>query len=159
MLFWVIPENTLGQSVCRIFYFWLVWLVNLNTGGPLLHCTCFVFTNRINFLNLKESSDRQVIVAKGFLKLPNLHKVINQKSLSLPKNLALGTFGELLIVFSSKVNLLYLLYSMAWRCSACDKAKFFAKNFSKNFNLDDLGISFFFSFISFYLVFFFLELT
>ena len=26
---------------CRIFYFWLVWLVNLNTGGPLLHCTCF----------------------------------------------------------------------------------------------------------------------
>ena len=37
------PENTLGQSVCRIFYFWLVWLVNLNTGGPLLHCTCFRF--------------------------------------------------------------------------------------------------------------------
>ena len=24
---------------CRIFYFWLVWLINLNTGGPLLHCT------------------------------------------------------------------------------------------------------------------------
>ena len=33
-------QNTLGQSVCRIFYFWLVWLVNLDTGGPLLHCTC-----------------------------------------------------------------------------------------------------------------------
>ena len=41
ILFWVILENTLGQSVCRIFYFWLVWLVNLNSGGPLLHCTCF----------------------------------------------------------------------------------------------------------------------
>ena len=26
------PQNTLGQSVCRIFYFWLIWLVNLNTG-------------------------------------------------------------------------------------------------------------------------------
>ena len=26
------------QVVCTIFYFWLVWL---NTGGPLLHCTCF----------------------------------------------------------------------------------------------------------------------
>ena len=39
-LFWIMPENTLGQSVCRIFYFWLVWLLNLNTGGPLLHCTC-----------------------------------------------------------------------------------------------------------------------
>ena len=36
------PENTLGQSVCRICYFWLVWLVNLNTGGPWLHCTCFL---------------------------------------------------------------------------------------------------------------------
>ena len=33
-------QNTLGQSVCRIFYFWLVWLVKLNTGGPLLQCTC-----------------------------------------------------------------------------------------------------------------------
>ena len=35
---------------------------------------------------------------------------------SLPRNLALGTFGELLIVFSTKVNLLYLLYSMDQRC-------------------------------------------
>ena len=33
-------ENTLGQSVCRIFYF---GLVNLNSGGPLLHCTCLEF--------------------------------------------------------------------------------------------------------------------
>ena len=33
------PQTTLGQSVCRIFYFWLVWLVKLNTGGPLLHYT------------------------------------------------------------------------------------------------------------------------
>ena len=44
MLFWVMPQNNLGQSVCRFFYFWLVWLVwlvNANTGGPLLHCTCF----------------------------------------------------------------------------------------------------------------------
>ena len=30
------PQNALGQSVCRIFYF---CLVKLNTGGPLLHCT------------------------------------------------------------------------------------------------------------------------
>ena len=36
------PQNALGQSVCRIFCFWLVWLVKLNTGGPLLHCTCFI---------------------------------------------------------------------------------------------------------------------
>ena len=38
ILFWVMPENTLGQSVCRIVYF---WLVNPNTGGPLPHCTCY----------------------------------------------------------------------------------------------------------------------
>ena len=34
-------------------------------------------------------------------------------SLSLPKNLAIRTFGELLKVFSTKINLLYLLYSTA----------------------------------------------
>ena len=56
-------------------------------------------------------------------------------------SLALRTFGKLQIVFSTKVNLLYLLYSMAWRCSASDKAKLFAENFSKNSNLDDPGIS------------------
>ena len=41
MLFWVMLETTLGQSVCRSFYFWLIWLVNVNAGGPLLHCTYF----------------------------------------------------------------------------------------------------------------------
>ena len=34
------------------------------------------------------------------------------KSPVLPRNLALVTSGELLVVFSTKVNLLYLLYSM-----------------------------------------------
>ena len=48
----------------------------------------------------------------------------NKTKESLLRNLALGTFGELLIVFS-----------------ASDKAKLFAKNFSKNSNLDDSGIS------------------
>ena len=39
-----------------------------------------------------------------------------KESISLPRNLALGTFGKLLTVFSTKVNLLYLLYSTDWRC-------------------------------------------
>ena len=55
--------------------------------------------NRINFLNLKLSSDRLVILPNGFLKLPNLHMLIKQKSTSLPRNLALETFGKLLIAF------------------------------------------------------------
>ena len=76
----------------------------------------FVCTKRVNLLNLKQSSERLVIVAKGFLKLPNLHMLIKQKSRSLAGNLALGTFGELPIVFSTKVNLLYLLYSTSLRC-------------------------------------------
>ena len=60
---------------------------------------------------------------------------------SIPRNLALGTFDELLIVFSTKVNLLYLLYSMAWRCSLLHKARLFPKNSSINCNLDVLGVS------------------
>ena len=39
-----------------------------------------------------------------------------KESISLPRNLALRTFGKLLTVFSTKVNLLYLLYSTDRRC-------------------------------------------
>ena len=69
--------------------------------------------------------------------------LIKQKSPLLPRNLALVTSGELLIVFSIKVNLLYLLYSTGRRflSSASDKAKLFAENFSLNSNLDDSGVS------------------
>ena len=68
--------------------------------------------------------------------------LIKQKNSLLPKNLVLKTFGELLIVFPAKVNLLYLLYSTAWRCCLLHlKAKLFVENFSKNSNLDDSGIS------------------
>ena len=59
---------------------------------------------------------RLEIVAEVFLKLPNLHMLIKQKHPSFHRNLALGTFGELPMVFSTKVNLLYLLYSTARRC-------------------------------------------
>ena len=71
--------------------------------------------------------------------MSNLHMLIKQKCPSLPRNLALGTFGELLIM----VNLLYLLYSTPPEVlsSASDKAKLFAQNFSKNSNLDDSGTS------------------
>ena len=39
-----------------------------------------------------------------------------KESPRLPRNLALRTFGELLIVFSTKVNLLYLFNSTDQRC-------------------------------------------
>ena len=50
-----------------------------------IEITFFVCTNRIN-LNLKESSGRLVIIAKGFLKLLKLHILRKQKCLSLPRD-------------------------------------------------------------------------
>ena len=83
------------------------------------------------------------MIAKTLLKLQNLHMLIKQKSPSLTKNLALWTFGELLIVFSTKRNLLYLLYFNGPEVlsSESDKAKFFVENFSNNSSIDDSGIS------------------
>ena len=68
--------------------------------------------------------------------------LIKQKSLSLSINLVLRTFVELPIVFSTKANLLYLLYSMAQRCCLLHliKQNSLLKT-SKNSNLDDSGIS------------------
>ena len=40
-----------------------------------------------------------------------LHMLLEQKTPSPPTNVALGTFGKLLIAFSTNVSLLYLLYS------------------------------------------------
>ena len=72
------------------------------------------------------------------MKLSNLHMLIKQ-SLSLPRNLALGTFGELvLIVFSTKVNLQYVLLDAVF---CIFQKKLIAESFSKNSNLDYLGIS------------------
>ena len=66
--------------------------------------------------------------------------LIKQKSPLLPRNLALVTSGKLLIVFSTKVNLLYLLYSTARRCCLLHliKQNCLLKTYS---NLDDSGIS------------------
>ena len=51
------------------------------------------------------------------------------------------TFGELLIVFSTKAKLLFLLYSTGWRICLLHLIKLFAENLSKNSNLDDSCIS------------------
>ena len=74
-----------------------------------------LYRQNINILNLKWGSSKVVIFAKGFLKLMNL-LIIKQKSLSPPRNLALMTFGELLIVSLIKVNLLYILNLTVLRC-------------------------------------------
>ena len=67
--------------------------------------------------------------------------LLKQKSPSLSRNLVLMTFDKLLIVFSTKLNLLYLLYSTAWRCCLLHliKQNCLLKTFLKT--LDDSGIS------------------
>ena len=52
-----------------------------------------------------------------------------------------GLFTELLIVFSTKVDLLGLHYSMAQRCFFLHLINFFAEDFSKNSDIDDSAIS------------------
>ena len=56
--------------------------------------------------------------------------------------MALGTFGELLIVLSTKTNVIPPLFNGPELLSSTfDKAKLFSENVSKNSNLDDSGIS------------------
>ena len=92
------------------------WFSAVFASAQLIYITFFVCTNKINLPNLPKSSDRLVIVVKIFLKQPNLHILIKQNNLSLPRNLALATFDKLLIAFSTKVIMLYPLYSTAQRC-------------------------------------------
>ena len=92
--------------------------------------------SKVKFIH---ASNRCKNVLESF-ELANTNK---QKSPSLPRNLALGTFGELPIVFSTKLrNLLYLLYSTTWRCCLLYliKQNSLLKIFSKNSNLDDSAI-------------------
>ena len=49
MLFWVMPQNTLGQSVCRIFYFYLYLLILI----PGIHCYIVFVRSAICQLVLK----------------------------------------------------------------------------------------------------------
>ena len=52
---------------------------------------------------------------KRVLEATKLAYANKNESPSLHRNLALGSFGKLPVVFPTKVNLLYLLYSMTWR--------------------------------------------
>ena len=63
-----------------------------------------------------------------------------QKSLVLPRNLAVGAFDELLILLSAKVNLLYLPYSTAQRCCLL-LLILFAEHFCSGTKIDDSAIS------------------
>ena len=104
------------------------------------HFFCFYQQNKSSESKVKFRQASNLV--KGFLKLPNLHMLLKLKSPSLPRNLAFGTFGELLLVFSTGKSAIPPLFNGPEVLStASDRAKLFAKSFSKNSNLDDLVIS------------------
>ena len=83
------------------------------------------------------------MVEKVFLKMPNLLMLIKLECITSKKPSSHDmTAAELLIVFSTKVNLLHFLCLSAPKVlsSESDKAKLFAENFSKNFNLEHSDI-------------------
>ena len=73
------------------------------------------------------------MVAKGFLKLPNLDMVKN-KSVSLPWRIPNSVLNK------GKSAITPLFNGPEMLSSASDKAKLFTENFSKNSNLDDSAI-------------------
>ena len=92
-------------------------------------------------LNLKWSSERLEIVPNVFLKLPNLHILIKQSS--LPGKLSPQDFWWIAInvLNKDKSDTPPLFNDTDVLPSAWDKTKLFAKNFSKNSDLDDFDIS------------------
>ena len=94
--------------------------------GFQLLCCCHsssLFFTEITFFRLHQtdkSSESKVKFrhasnrCKRVLEAPKL--AYANKTKESITSLALTTFGKLQIVFSTKVNLLYLPYSMAWRC-------------------------------------------
>ena len=86
-------------------------------------CGCHSYRNYIFRLYQQNKSSKSKVkfrqarnLCKRVLESSNSAHANKTKSPSLPRNLALGNFGELLKVFSTKVNLLYLLYLAARRC-------------------------------------------
>ena len=93
------------------------------------------------FYRQNESSESKGQTSNCCKRVPEAVKlafVMKEKSPSFPRDVALRTFGELLIVFSTKVNLLYLFYSTMGRCFLLHliKQNCLLNAFSKNSYLD-----------------------
>ena len=76
-------------------------------SAAMSHRNHFFGLHQQNKFSLSKAKFRQSSnCCQGFLKLPNLVIIV----LSPPRNLAHVTFSELIIVFSTMVNLLFILY-------------------------------------------------
>ena len=95
-------------------------------SSPWFSATCaaaIVHRNHFFHLYQKDKSSESKVKfrqasnrCKMVLEAAKLAYATKQKSPSLPRNLAVWTFVELLTLFLTKVNVLYLLYSTDRRC-------------------------------------------
>ena len=105
----IIVSSSLTQVHAQVHDFQL--LVQLQ----LIEITfLFVLTHKSN--ESERSLGRSAVLMNRFLKLPDLLRLTRRKSLSLSRNITLGSFGILLMEFLIKVNLPYLLYFTSRRC-------------------------------------------
>ena len=95
--------------------------------------------SRINLLNRKESSAKLVVIAKGFLKLPNLHMPIKKEFMTSQKLLSFWWIAN--SVLNKSKSAIPPLFNSPELSSSSDKGNLFTKSFSKNSNLDDFAIS------------------
>ena len=117
----------------------------ISHGFQLLSCQKNLFFRlyqQNKFSESKVKFSKVSIVAKGFLKVPNVHMLIKQKSITSQK---FGSRDFLRIANSvlnkDKSTILPLLDGSEVLSSASNEAKLFAEHISKNCNLDDPGIS------------------
>ena len=106
-------------SEFRVESMYISLIVSIKSRVTHLHgfqLVFFVATVHINHFVCLYQQNKSSESKGKFLKLPNSHMLLKQKSVWLHRNLALGTYGELLLVFSAQVNLLYLICSTAQRC-------------------------------------------
>ena len=122
-LFLLITTN-LGFKDFQDYLSVLLW-TNLLTHSFLLLLLLFFVT--FIFLFCLYQQDKSSESKAKFIQASNYCKKVlegaklayatNTKESSLPRNLALGTFDKLLIVFSTEVNLLYLGKMVRWKLS------------------------------------------
>ena len=102
-----------------------------------------VCIKRVNLLNIKQSSDRLLIVGKGVLEAAKIAYANKIKGSITSQKVGSHDFWQITnSVLNKGKSAIPLLFNGPEVLSfASDKAKLFAKNFSKNSDLDDSGIS------------------
>ena len=98
---------------------------------------------RVNLLNIKQSSDRLLIVGKGVLEAAKIAYANKIKGSITSQKVGSHDFWQITnsVLNKGKSAIPHLFNGPEVLSFASDKAKLFAKNFSKNSDLDDSGIS------------------